>query len=232
MRSLTPARMRSLTIAATTLLLGALLAGCGEGSDRNAGAPRPETATTTGSNGGAQPPVGSAQRPVVPGGPDETSRPPEPNGRTPEPDDGPPETADTTRTTDDLPTENVQPAPPPRTPRASPPAAQPAASPFALGPTVSCLRRRGAKVTRVPASDATLRSLRDLAQRTSRQVTRQGETAWFALSGNVAGAELLLELLTQPEQRYALAREGNAVVVRPTGSPRALSRVVVACLRR
>ena len=109
-------------------------------------------------------------------------------------------------------------------------ARRPAASPYELPATVTCLRRRGADVGTVSGADATIRSLRDLAQRTSRSITLRGETAWLAVGKSIADAQLLTELLALPGQPYAVARHGNAVVVRRTGQL-ATSRAAVACLR-
>lgn len=109
-------------------------------------------------------------------------------------------------------------------------ARRPAASPYELPATVACLRQRGAKVRGVAGTDATLRSLRDLAQRTSRSVTLRGETAWLAVGGSVAEAQLLTDLLALPGQPYAVSRHGNAVVMRRVGKLQT-SKTAVACLR-
>lgn len=105
----------------------------------------------------------------------------------------------------------------------------PAAVPFARGPTLACLRRSGASVTGLTASDPDLRALRDLAQRASFSIRAGGRHVALAFGRDVAGAELLEELLAVPDSRYAVGRRGNVVVLYPRGD-RATLRVLADCV--
>lgn len=119
------------------------------------------------------------------------------------------------------------PPPPPKQPPPAPPAKapraavtvpgvttpDPAARTYALAPTRRCLSRRGAGIGAVPADDAQLRALGDLAQRTSVLVRVDGGTVGLAIERQQANAALLAELLRAPGSPYRVEQRVNAVLV-------------------
>lgn len=106
-----------------------------------------------------------------------------------------------------------------------------AASPYSRLPTIACLKRRGATVADIGTNDPGLRGLRDLAQRRSVVVRfRDNARVGVAFLPNVAGAELLVELLTVPRAQYAVTSRGNVVIQYRNRDADALSSVV-GCLK-
>ncbi len=101
---------------------------------------------------------------------------------------------------------------------------------FALQPTVRCLTRAGGRVTAIPARDADLKALHDLAQRTSRKLVLRGQTIGFAVVDSDATATLLIELLDRPSTGFLAARRANAIFLYRPANRRALN-AAVACLR-
>lgn len=217
-------RVRGAPAAVLVLVLALAVAGCG-GADGDESATASESPRVTASAPATAGPVNGARS-----GEDARKG---PATRTARPSTSAPPSAAVPPATNAVPASKTTPAPgPERRGKRSPLTGtrRPAASPYELRPTVTCLRRRGAVVGRVSGDDATLRSIRDLAQRTSRSVTLRGETAWLAVGKSVAEAQLLIELLALPGQPYDVARHGNAVVIRRSGSV-TTSKAAVACLR-
>ena len=105
-----------------------------------------------------------------------------------------------------------------------------AVAPHTQTETEACFRNRGASVQTLRPLDAQLRALRDLAQRRSVEVHLDGALMGAAFAPDVAGAELLVELLQVPNTQYEIARRGNVVVLYRPGDDSAF-QVVSACLR-
>lgn len=108
----------------------------------------------------------------------------------------------------------------------------PAGSPSAyrLGPTIKCLRMRGAVVSRVRPRDSRLRAFRDLAQRNSIQARNRGGTVALAFFKTAADTEILTELLRIPSDTYRTITRRNVVLFaqRATRAPLANA---LDCLR-
>lgn len=100
---------------------------------------------------------------------------------------------------------------------------------YRKAPTVSCLRGKNVAVAAIKPSDRRLRALRDLAQKTSWQATLRKGVVGVAIGRNANDAELLVELLSVPNDRYRLERRANAVLLyRPTAAT--LAKTVRNCL--
>ena len=84
---------------------------------------------------------------------------------------------------------------------------------YELAPTRRCLEARGAVVRRLDAGEGRLRTLRDLAQRTSYEVRLDGARIGLALTRRAADARLLVMLLRIPGDAYRLERRRNAVLM-------------------
>ena len=106
----------------------------------------------------------------------------------------------------------------------------PAAAPYSLRATTQCLERRGAAVARVRPLDSSLRALRDLSQRTSREARFGQQSISLAFAKSDTGAALLVELLRRPRDPYRFDRRRNVVLMYRPGTRAALADVV-ACLR-
>jgi hypothetical protein len=101
---------------------------------------------------------------------------------------------------------------------------------YSLGPTKTCLVKRGAKVGRVKPLDTRLRAFRDLAQRNSIQADFKTGRVGIAFVKSEADASLLVELLTVPRDPYKLVRRSNAVLLYKPAHKRAFT-AAAACLR-
>jgi hypothetical protein len=103
---------------------------------------------------------------------------------------------------------------------------------YSLRATSRCLAAHGAIVGRVRPLDSRLRSLRDLAQRTSIQAEYKTGRVGLAFGTSESGAKLLVELLTVPKDplRYVLVRRANVVLMYRT-KHKAAFRSAQACLR-
>ncbi|MBA2643093.1 MAG: hypothetical protein H0U82_09225 [Actinobacteria bacterium] len=101
---------------------------------------------------------------------------------------------------------------------------------YSLAATSRCLRTKDATIGPLRPRDARLRAMRDLAQRTSREVRLQGDIVGIAFQRDEAAASLLIELLRIPSDPYRLVQAGN-VVVMSRRADRAAHSVVVNCLR-
>jgi hypothetical protein len=98
--------------------------------------------------------------------------------------------------------------------------------PYALAPTRRCLLGAGFAVSKVRSADPRLRALGDLAQRTSLELSRDGQTMGLAFNHT----QLLMSLLQVPNDPYRLEARRNALLMyRPTA--RAQAKVVFGCLR-
>jgi hypothetical protein len=110
------------------------------------------------------------------------------------------------------------------------PSSDPAAALYSQAATEACLRDRGASIRRLRPLDAQLRALRDLAQHRSLEVHLDDALVGAGFAPDIAGAQLLVELLQVPSSPYAVVRRGNVVVLHePTDD--AAFQVVSACLR-
>jgi pyruvate/2-oxoglutarate dehydrogenase complex dihydrolipoamide acyltransferase (E2) component len=97
---------------------------------------------------------------------------------------------------------------------------------YALAPTRRCLLDAGFAVSKVRSTDPRLRALGDLAQRTSLELSRDGQTMGLAFTDT----QLLMSLLQVPNDPYLLEARRNALLMyRPAG--RAQAKVVFGCLR-
>lgn len=97
---------------------------------------------------------------------------------------------------------------------------------YALEPTRRCLRDAGFAVSKVRSTDPRLRALGDLAQRTSLEARRGGQTLGLALGDT----RLLASLLRVPNDPYRLEVRRNALLMyRP--SARAAATILRGCLR-
>jgi hypothetical protein len=105
----------------------------------------------------------------------------------------------------------------------------PAAAPFEQRRTLACLRATGTSVKPLEATDPELRALRDLAQRKAFRVQASGRRLALAFGRDVAGGQLLEELVTVPNSSYAVVRRGNVVVLYRRGEPAALA-VLADCV--
>lgn len=103
------------------------------------------------------------------------------------------------------------------------------AATYSLPRTRACLLRRGATMTTRRASDRWLRSLRDLAQKTSFGARVGRAVVGIAFTRGASHAELLVELLRAPANPYRIVRRGNAVVLVKPGARVALV-TVTRCL--
>jgi hypothetical protein len=102
----------------------------------------------------------------------------------------------------------------------------PAPQAYALGPTRRCLEDAGFAVSKVRSADPRLRALGDLAQRTSLEARRGGQTLGLALGDT----RLLASLLRVPNDPYRLEVRRNAVLMyRP--SARDAATLLRGCLR-
>lgn len=100
---------------------------------------------------------------------------------------------------------------------------------YRKAPTVACVRRARADVTAIAPADKRLRALRDLAQKTSWQAKRGADVVGVSINRTSNDAQLLIELLRVPRDRYRLERKANAVLLYVPSS-RALASAVRACL--
>jgi hypothetical protein len=97
---------------------------------------------------------------------------------------------------------------------------------YALEPTRRCLQDAGFAVSKVRSADPRLRALGDLAQRTSLEARRGGQTLGLALGDT----RLLASLLRVPNDPYRLEVSRNAILMyRP--SARDAATLVRGCLR-
>jgi hypothetical protein len=103
-------------------------------------------------------------------------------------------------------------------------------APYTLGATVRCVRATGATVGKVPRVGTDRSQLRDLAQRTSFEVRAKGRFVDVALAPSPSGAQLLLELLDVPQNKYEVSARGNAVLLYARAG-KALAARVTRCLR-
>jgi hypothetical protein len=103
-------------------------------------------------------------------------------------------------------------------------------APLSLTRTVTCLRHRGAVVGRVKPGNRRLRALRDLAQKTSVQVTLRRVVVGVAFTRSTSDATLLFELLRVPNDPLRLEQRRNVVLVSPKTASAARS-AVLNCLR-
>ena len=107
--------------------------------------------------------------------------------------------------------------------------ADPASAPITRSAAEACLEAAGATLGELRASDARLRSLRDLAQGRSIEVRAEIGVVYLAFARDVARAELLAELLEVPGGPYKVQRTANVVVLyRPEASE--LLGTVSGCL--
>jgi hypothetical protein len=98
--------------------------------------------------------------------------------------------------------------------------------PYSLAATSRCLRGAGFAVSKVRSQDPRLRALGDLAQRTSLELRREGQTLGVAFGDT----QLLAELLRVPDDPYRLEVRRNALLMyRP--SARAAAALLRGCLR-
>jgi hypothetical protein len=101
---------------------------------------------------------------------------------------------------------------------------------YSLSGTARCLKSRGAIVAPIRPRNSRLRALRDLAQKTSREVRVVRKIVGVAFLPTAGRAELLVELLTVPKDPYRIQRRNNVVLVaRP--SDRSAAAFVLGCLR-
>ena len=99
-------------------------------------------------------------------------------------------------------------------------------SPYALGPTRRCLQGAGFAVSTIRSTDPRLRALGDLAQRTSLEARRAGQTLGLAFGDT----RLLLSLLRVPNDPYKLEVRRNALLMyRPAA--RREAALLRGCLR-
>jgi hypothetical protein len=103
-------------------------------------------------------------------------------------------------------------------------------APLSLTRTVTCLRHRGAVVAHVKPANRRLRALRDLAQKTSVQVTLRRVVVGVAFTRSTSDATLLFELLRVPNDPLRLEQRRNVVLVSPKTASAARS-AVLNCLR-
>ena len=100
---------------------------------------------------------------------------------------------------------------------------------YALGPTRRCLQDAGFAVSKVRSADPRLRALGDLAQRTSLEARRGGQTLGLALGDT----RLLASLLLVPNDPYRLEVSRNALLMyRPSARDAATAPSRRACARR
>ena len=86
-------------------------------------------------------------------------------------------------------------------------------------------------MTPVRALDSQMRQLRDLAQRTSREVRIGTRSIGLAFTRTVGDATILVELLTVPNDVYRIVRLRNVVLMyKPVARP--AFAAASACLRR
>jgi hypothetical protein len=100
---------------------------------------------------------------------------------------------------------------------------------YGKGPTVSCLRGKGAAVTAVTPANRRLRALRDLAQKTSWQAKLGGDVVGVAIGRSAGEAAMLVDLLRIPNDRYRIERRDNAVLLYAPASAD-LAQVIRGCL--
>jgi hypothetical protein len=97
---------------------------------------------------------------------------------------------------------------------------------YALEPTRRCLQDAGFAVSKVRSADPRLRALGDLAQRTSLEARRGGQTLGLALGDT----RLLASLLRVPNDPYRLEVRRNALLMyRPVAKGEAAA--LRSCLR-
>jgi hypothetical protein len=97
---------------------------------------------------------------------------------------------------------------------------------YALEPTRRCLQDAGFAVSKVRSADPRLRALGDLAQRTSLEARRGGQTLGLALGDT----RLLASLLLVPNDPYRLEVHRNALLMyRPAAKSEAAA--LRSCLR-
>ena len=94
------------------------------------------------------------------------------------------------------------------------------ARPYSRTSVAHCLAARG-RLTSVPRTDSMMRSLHDLAQRTSFVAHVGRSQVGVAVVQSKANAELLAELLTAPGSGYRVVQKGNAVLVFRSSKPTA-----------
>jgi hypothetical protein len=98
--------------------------------------------------------------------------------------------------------------------------------PYSLAATRRCLRGAGFAVSKVRSQDPRLRALGDLAQRTSLELRRGGQTLGVAFGDT----QLLADLLRVPDDPYRLEVRRNALLMYPP-SARAAAALLRGCLR-
>ena len=109
------------------------------------------------------------------------------------------------------------------------PTDDPASAPFSRKATLACLRSEGATIAEIRPSDRHRRALRDLAQGRTAEVRLDGTAVALAFARDVAAADLLVELLTVPDNPYEIIRRGNVVVLQRPAEEAGTS-VVSGCL--
>jgi hypothetical protein len=109
-------------------------------------------------------------------------------------------------------------------------ASDPAAAPYLEGPTEACLRADGAAIRPLHPTTPAFRMLGDLAQRRSFEVRLDGAVVGVAFAKDVAGAQLLVDLLTLPNVRYEADDHGNVVVLHRSAEAETAANVA-SCLR-
>ena len=106
----------------------------------------------------------------------------------------------------------------------------PAAAPYQRSITVACLVKRGASVRQIRPTNTAFQALQDVARGQAREVLVKNRRVALAFARNIAGAELLVELLTVPTDSYRVERRGNVVLLYRARDARTLA-IVVRCLR-
>ena len=101
---------------------------------------------------------------------------------------------------------------------------------YALGATARCLRSDGLRVSKIDASNRRLKALGDLAQRTSIEAHAARGVVGLAFAKSRGDAELLAELLRQPDHTYRILLRRNVVLLARRTDGAAVARVV-RCLR-
>ena len=105
-----------------------------------------------------------------------------------------------------------------------------ASSSYSLAPTVRCLAKADAKVTRVRRGDSRRIAFSDLAQRTSREARFGRRSVLLAFTQGASNAALLREALVVPDDPYVLSVRRNVVLMYRPADATAFRRAA-ACLR-
>jgi hypothetical protein len=103
-------------------------------------------------------------------------------------------------------------------------------TPYSRAPSTRCLRSHGVESSKIRPIDASRSSLADLAQHTSLEVRTSRASVLLAFTPSPSQADLLVELLTMPSNRYKLQVRRN-VLLMFRAQDRKLADLVTACLR-